>query len=534
MPSDELISVFLARKLVQASFESHRMIGVLIDRKGQVKWVIAGDSVRLYLPDIGRARGAKDRLRGLRLIVARPTPLHRSSVRDEGKFGFILAKDFETDLEKLRLDAVLEIDASLGAFIDGPMVLGHLSTETINKKTSIFVRQTTYHSIHKLKESFTDLIKIIEEEIKKLDEISKKAIKENFLERAILVGIYNQSKKEGLSSMKELEELALSARVQVVDKIVQWRNILDPKTVIGSGKLEEICLYALSLGVEVIIFDRDLSPSQLMHITDLTDLKVLDRTMLILDIFAQRAKTREGKMQVEMAQLTYSLPRLAEKQTGLSRLTGGIGGKGPGETKLEINKRRVKDRLASLERELKEIKKQRELRRKTRKDNKLPILAIVGYTNAGKSTLLNNLTKSNVYAKDELFATLDPHSRRLRFPSEQEVILTDTVGFIKNLPPSLMKAFKATLEELNEADILLHVVDLSCDNFRSQIKVVEEIIDELNLNQKPKILVFNKIDLLTDEEIKEKLWGLEGVLISASKGLGLKKLISECSQALLH
>lgn len=518
----EIVSVMLARKLAAASYISRRLVGVLVDRKGAVKWVMVGDATRLYLPDIGRIRGGRDRLRGLRLIVARPAPL---SVVD-GKVT--LSHDFKTDLEKLRLDAVVEIDATREN-VDGQIVLAHLGVDEGNAST--VVRITRFRSIHDVKESFPHLINLITDELAR-ETIETKARPDNYLDSAILVGVYNESKREGMRSMAELRELARSARVHVEDEIFQWRPKSYPKTVIGPGKLEEICLLALSKGIEMLIFDRDLSPSQLMNITDMTDLKVLDRTMLILDIFAQRAVTREGKLQVEMAQLTYSLPRLAEKQTGLSRLTGGIGGRGPGETKLEVNRRRVKDKIARLELELDRIKKQRELRRKVRKTNSLPTLAIVGYTNAGKSTLINALSGSSIYAKDELFATLDPHSRRLRFPHEQEVVVTDTVGFINHLPESLMRAFMATLEELNDADLLIHVVDIADENYLQQIRVVEDMLHKLELDNKAKILVFNKIDKIDEDLLRERKKAMRGVSISASTREGLNELIDAASAKL--
>lgn len=506
-----IVSPALARKIAHASFISRRLVGVLLDRKGEVREVMVGDSTRLYLPEIGR-RGGKDRLRGLRLVVARPTPLAMAEKK------LTLAHDLKTDLEKLRLDAVIEIDASREA--DGPVVLGHLFKDRSGEKSLTATKINNYRSIFDLDENFSDFIQAILDDLE-LDEqtsISK-------TDRAILVGVYNCSKKQGLSSMAELSELARSARVTPVEEIFQWRAKSYPKTLIGSGKLEDICLHALSLGVEMLIFDGDLSPTQLMNITDMTDLKILDRSMLILDIFAQRAVTREGKMQVEMAQLIYSLPRLEKKQSGLSRLTGGIGGRGPGQTKLEVNKSRVKEKLARLEDEMEKIKKQRELRRKVRKDNQLPTLAIVGYTNAGKSTLINQLSGSEIYAKDELFATLDPHSRRLRFPTDQEVVITDTVGFINDLPESLMKAFMATLEELNDADLLLHVVDIADDNFAQHIKVVDDVLAELKISDKPKILILNKIDKLERQEYLKRKKGLAGLGISAVNKIGLDKLI---------
>lgn len=518
------MSPSLARRLSEAAFNARRLVGVLLDRKGQVKWVIVGEATRLYLPDIGRARAAQARLRGLRLIVARPTPLNVGPVPNKGGRSFCLSNDFKTDLEKLRLDAVIEIDASRDG-VDGNLVLGYLGLDQKVQPALVSAREKVYRSVYELKESLQAFIEAITSDLAPAVQAGEEASERGyFLEKALLVGVYKGPKDEGLNSMAELCELARSARVKVVDQIIQWRGRFDPKTVIGVGKLEEICLHALAVGVGMVIFDRDLSPSQLHNISELSDLKILDRTMLILDIFAQRAVTREGKVQVEMAQLTYSLPRLSQKQSGLSRLTGGIGGRGPGETKLEVNKRRVKDRLASLKAELEKIEKQRELRRKVRTKNKLPTLAIVGYTNAGKSTLLNSLSGSDIYAKDELFATLDPHSRRLRFPKAHEVLVTDTVGFINHLPKSLLTAFKATLEELQDADILLHVVDRADKNYEQHIQVVEEIIKELGLDDKPRLLVYNKMDRLGDEEISEQ----DAILISASKKQGLPALISAC------
>lgn len=519
-----LLSLTLARRLATAAFVSRRMVGLLIDRRGDVKWVIIGQSSRLYLPDIGRVRGAVERLRGLRLIVARPSPLNVKQDPVKQSRSLCLSDDFRTDLEKLRLDAVIELDASREN-VDGPLVLGFLgSGEKSEDVGRIVAVEKIFRSVHDLVQPLTDFIHDRNEDLAKEERGTKKR-SGSFLERAILVGVYGSNKKEGLYSMAELKELARSARVEVVDTIIQWRSRFYPKTLIGQGKLEDICLHALSLGIETLIFDCDLSPSQLLNITDLTDLKVLDRTMLILDIFAQRAVTREGKLQVEMAQLSYSLPRLAKKQSGLSRLTGGIGGRGPGETKLEVNRRRVKDRLARLTQELEKIKLQRGQRRKVRKQHQIPTFAIVGYTNAGKSTLLNALSGSDIYAKDELFATLDPYSRRIRFPNEIDVIVTDTVGFIHNLPKSLLNAFKATLEELHDADILLQVVDISDDNYEQHLKTVNQILSDLSLIDKPRIIVYNKIDLLSAELLFERIKKREGIPLSAEKKTGLHDLV---------
>jgi GTPase len=285
-------------------------------------------------------------------------------------------------------------------------------------------------------------------------------------------------------------------------------------------------LRALQLGVDLLIFDQDLNPSQVRSITDTTELRVIDRTQLILDIFAQRAKSREGKIQVEMAQLKYLLPRLGMKDDALSRLTGGIGARGPGETKLEINRRRIKDRISNLENDLRTIRKNRGQRRSKRLRKDVPIISIVGYTNAGKSTLLNTLTHSSVYVEDKFFATLDPTTRRLRFPRDMEVIITDTVGFIKDLPKDLLDAFAATLEELQDADLLLHVVDISNAQFEEQMSAVERILDSLELGGKTKILVFNKKDLVDSDFVEQQIRRHGGVAVSALSNRTLEPLIA--------
>jgi GTP-binding protein HflX len=297
--------------------------------------------------------------------------------------------------------------------------------------------------------------------------------------------------------------------------LVQRRPDPDPKFLVGRGKLDEILVTAMQLGAECVIFDPDLTPGQARAISEATELKVLDRTMLILDIFAQHASSRDGKLQVELAQLRYALPRLIEKNTMMSRLTGGIGGRGPGETKLEINRRRARDRINLLEKRLEDLAGDRRLRRQRRTDREVPILAICGYTNAGKSTLLNSLTEGNALAADKLFATLDPISRRLRFPQEREVVITDTVGFIRDLPEELTRAFRATLEEMADADLLLHVVDGSDPDREQQIRAVEGILADLGLAEKPRLIVWNKVDRLEAADADQLAQHGQGFLVSA-------------------
>ena len=336
--------------------------------------------------------------------------------------------------------------------------------------------------------------------------------------------------------MEELEDLANTAGIQVLDRIVQRRDP-DPRTLLGKGKLEEVVLRSLRLGAEMIVFDCELRPSQWRAITNSTELKVIDRSMLILDIFAQRAQSSDGRLQVELAQLKYNLPRLVEKDAGLSRLTGGIGGRGPGETKLEIGRRRIRDRISDLDKRIERLSGERQLRRSQRKEKKLPLVAILGYTNVGKSTLFNALTGSTVVAENKLFATLDPASRRLHIAglqagvrAEDCVVLSDTVGFIRNLPAELKNAFRATLEELYDAELLLHVVDGSDPECRDQFEAVHGILAEMGLADIPELVVVNKIDRLSPEEALAMRRSFENdgcrcVLVSAARREGLAELI---------
>ena len=353
-------------------------------------------------------------------------------------------------------------------------------------------------------------------------------------QKAILVGVglgrENRSTRE---SLDELERLADTAGLDVVDTVLQMRRKPDNRTLIGKGKLSDVLLRSMHLGAEVLVFDRELAPSQLRNIATVTELSVLDRTQLILDIFAQRATTKEGKLQVELAQLRYRKPRLAIMPTAMSRLTGGVGSRGPGETKLEINRRRADERLARIVRELKKLGKHRGMRRERRRKVGLPMVSIVGYTNAGKSTLLNRMTRSKVDARDALFATLDPTSRRLRFPEEREVILTDTVGFIRALPKELVEAFRSTLEEVVEADLLLHVVDSSSSERDGHMASVDEVLGRLGVTETPTLVVFNKIDALAPAALQELRQEHPGSLFcSAHTSEGLGRLMVGLEQAI--
>ena len=312
----------------------------------------------------------------------------------------------------------------------------------------------------------------------------------------------------------------------MLDTIVQRPHQINPKYLLGSGKIKELIINSLQLGADIIIFDQNLSPAQVKALGEITELKVIDRTQLILDIFARRAHSREGKVQVELAQLKYLLPKLSERSTALSRLTGGIGGRGPGETRLEVDRRRVKDRIYNLEKELESLNKGRSQRRSRRREARIPIVSIVGYTNAGKSTLLNALTNSSVLTQNLLFATLDTSTRRLRFPREREIIITDTVGFIKDLPKDLLTAFLPTLDELKDADLLLHIVDISNPRFEQQIEDVNKILANLEIDKIPQLVVFNKSDRVEPKFAKALAKRYKGVAISALDTSTLPELLN--------
>jgi GTP-binding protein HflX len=377
---------------------------------------------------------------------------------------------------------------------------------------------------------FREWIRAREEELARLDQT--RAIGDG--ERAILVSVTAGRKPQDVEAqLDELKELTRSAGVEVSEVVTQHRPRVDPKFLIGSGRLQDLVIHAFQSDVDLVIFDQNLTPTQARNLGERLDLRVIDRTQLILDIFAQHATTRDGKLQVELAQLKYRLPRLAQRaDVSLSRLAGGIGGRGPGETRLEVDRRRTRDRISRLERELNKLRNQRETRRRRRTRRELPVLSIVGYTNAGKSTLLRTLTRSDVHVEDKMFATLDPTSRRLRFPREREVIITDTVGFIRDLPPDLVEAFRATLEELTDADLLLHVIDAAAPDVERRIQAVREVLGEIGLDDTPELLVFNQIDRLP-EGVGEGLADRHrGVAVSALTGAGLDRLLTRAELVL--
>ncbi len=487
----------LATQLTFISHDINRVVAVLVDRNGRVENVMVGDAERVYLPDIGRMRAGATRFRGVRLI--------RTFLGD-GREVELTPEDI-TDLTKLQLDAVISIGVAAGGY-PGKTVWAYLVPQN---PEGILYESEQAPNPAELEVDFDHFIRELEAEFQRKGAETVRTGGE----RAMLVYVSTPDDRGLETEISEMRELCRTAGVDIADTIVQKRSSIHPKYAIGKGKVEEVNLRALQLDVDLLIFGQDLSPGQLRAITDETELRVIDRTQLILDIFAQHAKTADGKLQVELAQLKYNLPRLGMKNTGMSRLTGGIGGRGPGETKLEINRRRANDRIRRLEKRIEKLSSQRQLRRSRRNARRVPVVSIVGYTNAGKSTLLNQLTQSEVMSEDMLFATLTPTSRRLRYPDEREIVFTDTVGFIHDLPADLVAAFKATLEELEEADVLIHVVDMADPNFAERIEAVNRILGDLELLEKEQILVFNKEDLLEPHEAEATAAQYEAIPVSA-------------------
>ena len=507
---DQVVSTELARHLCSLSRDIGRQVGVLLTRDGAVSKVIVGDARQLEIPDIGRLRGGPGRFRRLRLV--------HTHLRGES-----LTADDLNDLALLRLDMVAVVQA-LEDGSAGGIEVAYLAPEPAAdgaSATANFLRVEA-PQVYELDLDFAATIRAVEREMGR-----RRGGREARSERALVIGVRPDD-----GHFRETVELVRSAGVEVAGAMRQRRSRIHPRTVVGRGKLTEIVLQSMRAGAEVAIFDIDLKPAQARAFEDATGLKAIDRTQLILDVFAQRARSRDGKLQVELAQLRYSLPRLTEKDKGLSRLAGGIGGRGPGETVLEVGRRRIRDRIRKLEKQVERLSRQRDVARSRRRDRRVPVLSLVGYTNAGKSTLLNALTRSTVKTASQLFVTLDPTSRRIRFPREGEVVITDTVGFIAELPPDLVRAFRATLEELGDADLLLHVVDGSDPAWRTKAEAVDGLIEELSLDSKPVLVVLNKCDLVTEERARLLADRLGAIAVSARTREGLDRLVDAAEEAM--
>lgn len=512
IPVDKLITPELARACTELSHEIRCQIGLIITRRGTIEQVIVGDSRELDLTNLSRCRSGTRLLRGVRLVH---THLHNEP----------LTHDDLTDLALLRLDLVAAIGVDARG-LPADLYMAHMLPPNPRGKVYEILAPTPFYSFQLACDKF---VESLETEIAR--EASSHVVKGG-QESAILISASTQSRAYQEERLEELADLVRSDGLTVLDTVLQRTQEIHPKYLLGSGKLKEVVIKALQRGADLLIFAQDLTPAQTRAIAELTDMKVIDRTQLILDIFARRAYSREGKIQVELAQLRYLLPRLSGHSTALSRLGGGIGGRGPGETKLETDRRRVRDRITHLERELRAFARHRDQCRARRFRHRIPIISIVGYTNVGKSTLLNALTRSHVPAQDRPFETLDTSSRRLRFPHDREVIITDTVGFIRDLPKDLVGAFRTTLEELHDADLLLHVADASSKDLGGQIQAVESILAELGLERIRRVLVLNKIDRISPEEVETLRRRYQALAVSALRPETLVPLVEHLDRAL--
>lgn len=458
---------------------------MLVERSGKVQYVIAGTATAICIP--GLPRVSSGRLRGLRLIHTHLTsqPLDQEDLMD---------------MLFLRLDAMIMLEADhagepghwQGAWICPPVPPQNLLEISHAKQDSACL----VGPLRVWHESHCEFVKLGQDIEAQLGQ----GFEETCQDRAILISATSEPRPIQEEKLAELAELARSAGVEVAGTLVQRTQQPNGRYIMGKGKLLELEVLALRGRADLLIFDGELAPRHLTDLAEITQRRVIDRTQLILDIFAQRASSKAGKLQVELAQLTYSQPRLAGKHTALDRLMGGVGGRGPGETRLETDRRKIKDRITQIKRELEQLKKQRGIARKRREQNRIPVVALAGYTNSGKSTLLNTLTNSHTLAENRLFATLDPVTRKLRFPEEREITISDTVGFIRNLPTELSQAFRATLEELARADMIIHVADASQPHLERQILAVETILEELGLSSLPRLLALNKCDSLSASE----------------------------------
>lgn len=506
------MSFELAKAMCQLSVEIRRPLALFLTRRGQVQEIMIGTDLVLSPTTLSKFRAGSRSLRGLRLI--------RTQLHDQP-----LSQESLTDLAYLRLDlfAVLSVTSTGNP---DTLYMAHLLPPDDSGQLCNVLKSVPFQQNSLVFDRFIEELEAAMQQARASHAIGHDG------ESAMLVSASSRSRAEQEEHLVELTELASSAGVTVVDRMAQRTQDGHQRYLLGSGKLKQVLIQTLHKGADMVIFDQTLTPAQSRAISELTDIKVIDRTQLILDIFARRAHSREGKVQVELAQLRYLLPRLSGKGTELSRLGGGIGSRGPGETKLETDRRRIRDRITHLERDLEQFARHQDQRRARRARHQMPVLSLVGYTNAGKSTLLNVLTKSHVSAQDRVFETLDTTSRRLRFPRDREVIVTDTVGFIRDLPQELLGAFRTTLEELREADLLIHVVDASAADVDVQISAVVKILQELNLASLPRTLVFNKCDRLPPQEAELLCRRYQAIGVSAFQPATLEPLLSHLEREL--
>ncbi len=526
VPPEAAVTADLARALAELSLETGRMVSVLVDRRGRVVTVAVGDANDTPLPTL--AGEATSRLYGLRLIHTHLKP------------GGLSGADL-TALFLHRLDAMVAVDVAPGAAgkkqataapMVGPAHLAMVAPPTSDQEDWLVEPPMSVRDLEAL--DVLERIRALEEELAR--SATAREVKRSSAERAVIVGLATREPlPEATARLDELSELVRSAGATVAARSLQQRSGPDARTLVGEGKLQELVSLAYHEDADLLVFDRELSPAQAREIEQITNLKVLDRTQVILDIFAQNARGREAQVQVELAQLQYQLTRLAGRGTAMSRLGGGIGTRGPGETKLEVDRRRIRERIQVLEKAVDDISKRRTETRKARTQASTSVIALVGYTNAGKSTLFNALAKSDVLARDRLFATLRPTSREGWLPDlgawGEKAVFTDTVGFIRDLPDELVDAFRATLEELHDADVLLHVVDAAAPGAPDRVDAVQRILDQLGL-EPPRLIVLNKADAADAEVLAALSERYGAVAVSATSGDGLPELRSVLAELL--
>ncbi len=536
IPTDKVLTIELAETIAQTSQNIGQSVSVVVNRRGQIVNVTLGQPWQVDMPELRQVRVGPGRLCGHRIIYTKLAS--RSNKSAPAKVSGItdsISKENLQCLARNRLDLIAQVEVNQnGTFsqsrgeqsklADSVRIVHLLPDRDKDGQLWKLLPASTARAAQK--ENFEAMIQSLEEEFSHDSAVLPTKDGE---ERAVLVGLITEENDPFAveDELDELAQLTRTAGASVCQRLTQTRSQPDSRFFLGSGKVQELALMVQELGANLVVFDHELTALQHSSLEQVLGVKILDRTELILAIFAQRAQTREGKLQVELAQLKYLYPRLIGKGTQLSRLGGGIGTRGPGETKLEIDRRRIRERIKRLEDATSRIKSYRDVQRRRRIDHNLPVIAITGYTNSGKSTLLNAVTKANAFVENKLFATLDPTTRRTTLPDLTSVLLCDTVGFIKKLPTSLIAAFKATLEEVSVADILIHVVDSSHPNVVDQISSVYDVLSELGAIDKPIVTVLNKAELVRKEDL---VWLVaqvpNPVVISAKKRLGLGAMLA--------
>ncbi|MBX9879035.1 MAG: GTPase HflX [Candidatus Obscuribacterales bacterium] len=535
IPVDKVLTLDIAESAAEFSHETGYPISLVIDRRGQVVNVTLGQPSDVNMPELRGVRVGPGRLCGHRII-------HTLLVNGGNKVNRQTpSKESLQVLARHRLDLLATIEVNpQGSFSSKKGEHGVLAD--VVHIAHLLPKRSSDGDIWKLMqpstvrmaetEDFAGLISSLEDEFSKLAPNLKLGKGE---ERAVLAGLITAETDAWMveDELDELAQLARSAGATVCGRLTQSRFTPDARYFFGSGKVQELALLVQEMGANLVIIDDELTPNQQRNLEEIVGVKVIDRTELILDIFAQRAQTKEGKLQVELAQLNYLFPRLIGKGLTLSRLGGGIGTRGPGETKLEVDRRRIRDRITLLQKQTVNIHNYRQTQRRKRQDEHLPTVALTGYTNSGKSTLLNALTKAEVLVENKLFATLDPATRRTVLPDNSPVLMTDTVGFIKKLPTDLIAAFKATLEEVAMADVLMHVVDASHPNVLDQINSVYDVLSELSAIDKPMITVLNKADVVRQEDLEWLAAQVPNpIVVSAIKRQGLGGLLKQVQSIL--